>query len=266
MKGNLQAKKNQEETRILRLLEQGEKVDETVAVKYAEMLTELLRPFKPSNHDELEEMIGLGIVAWNMSIVKEVQFPGNQKMLDNMLRGIQVNKQEKKTISIIMEAKLQKYPDHVHFISDYEIIPEGKESVSIQLTVKTFSDFLAPAGEEEEEIPKLQFEEGFINRNGIVVGPRPPFWDWVKGIDPEFVIPASSERTVYLIHEKGSDSETTAWIKKNFDKIFVEQLSGWFTDANLWPGKRTYKMFMDFFEVEYCSMVMDLEKEPVIKD
>ena len=56
------------------------------------------------------------------------------------------------------------------------------------------------------------------------------------------------------------------WIKRNFDKIFINELNDWFTDEDKWPKTRTYKMFSEWFKLEICSMILDLEDYPVTKD
>lgn len=40
-------------------------------------------------------------------------------------------------------------------------------------------------------------------------------------------------------------------------KIFEMELSGWSIDENLWPKKRTFKIFREWFEIELHSMVFD---------
>jgi hypothetical protein len=35
------------------------------------------------------------------------------------------------------------------------------------------------------------------------------------------------------------------------------ELSGWSIDENLWPKKRTFKIFREWFEIEPHSMVFD---------
>ena len=74
------------------------------------------------------------------------------------------------------------------------------------------------------------------------------------------------EHTVYLIEEKGSDAETEAWLKKNFDRVFTKELEAWYADEDAWPKKRTYQMFREWFDVSFQSMVYDLEDFPVDKD
>ena len=56
------------------------------------------------------------------------------------------------------------------------------------------------------------------------------------------------------------------WIKRNFDKIFINELNDWYTDEEKWPQNRTYKIFLEWFDIEICSMVLDLENHQIRKD
>ncbi len=166
-----------------------------------------------------------------------------------------------------MNAKQGKYAEHMNFIESYKLNEDNEGIMHVSIISKPFSDLMNDIKLEDLELEELQYEEGFINRNALLVKLKPAFWDYFKQNDNNFTEPELPiEYNIYLIHEKESDKETTYWLKKNFDKIFINELATWITDENYWPKKRNYKMFTDFFELQYHSMVIDLEKEPVIKD
>lgn len=106
-----------------------------------------------------------------------------------------------------------------------------------------------------------------IDRNAIIVKPKKPFYDWVNSVfkddDP---INEKEENNIYLIREKDSNEQILKWISRNFNKLFENELNDWCTDEDEWPQKRTYKMFREWFDVEICSMVLDLEEFPVTKE
>ena len=99
-----------------------------------------------------------------------------------------------------------------------------------------------------------------IDRNAIVVRPKKPFYDWLNKIfqDNE-AVSDKDENNIYLIREMISNEQVNKWIKNNFDMIFNNELNDWYTDEKKWPQKRSYKMFSDWFDIEICSMVLDLE-------
>ncbi len=74
------------------------------------------------------------------------------------------------------------------------------------------------------------------------------------------------ENNIYLVEEKENNEEIAEWLKKNFDYVFKKELESRNADEKLWPKKRTYEMFNEWFSVSYHSMIYDLENYPVDKD
>ena len=72
------------------------------------------------------------------------------------------------------------------------------------------------------------------------------------------------EPTAYLIPEV--DAEPDAWLKRNFATIFEHELYAWCVDTELWPKDRSFKAFKKFFNIRFCSMVLDMGKEPISRD
>jgi hypothetical protein len=58
---------------------------------------------------------------------------------------------------------------------------------------------------------------------------------------------AKEENNIYLIREMDSSGAIKKWIKENFDNLFANELNDWYTDENVWPKSRTYKMFAEWF-------------------
>jgi hypothetical protein len=106
-----------------------------------------------------------------------------------------------------------------------------------------------------------------IDRNAIIVRPKKPFYNWLNSVFPEDK-PTSSkdENNIYLVREMDNNEAVLKWIRKNYEKIFINELNDWYTDEEGWPDNRTYKMFVEWFDIEICSMILDLEDFPVTKD
>jgi hypothetical protein len=51
-----------------------------------------------------------------------------------------------------------------------------------------------------------------------------------------------------------------------FQDIFELELSSWMADDETWPEKINYKMFLEWFDVEYHSMVFDSLKDDIEKE
>ena len=101
-----------------------------------------------------------------------------------------------------------------------------------------------------------------VNRGAIILRYKVPFIQWINEADPskdssEFTMNnANEERTVYLITDADAEN-VEGWIRDNHVALFENELEGWYTDEALWPKNRDYKTFMEWFEVECHSVVMD---------
>jgi hypothetical protein len=76
--------------------------------------------------------------------------------------------------------------------------------------------------------------------------------------DPRWPLRELKEKTIYLIPDYESDEEGWAILEEVYDEVFQSELWGWHTDQSGWPRDRTFKMFQEWFEVEFHSMVEDL--------
>jgi hypothetical protein len=112
-----------------------------------------------------------------------------------------------------------------------------------------------------------------INRCVAIVKAKEPFLEWAKGLpDP---MPGMTLATfhddahAYLLPEYATADDQAEILAEFYEEIFVQELSGWDTDEETFPEKRTLAMFEAWFEVEFHSMVLDMiddeeiEHEPV---
>ena len=109
-----------------------------------------------------------------------------------------------------------------------------------------------------------------VNRTAVVIKPKRPFVDWLNSVPGESsdntLEGISSENTTFLIPELFGHKESLAYIKKIYDQIFGFELFGWYTDEELWPKKRTWKMFQEWFSIEINSEIFDLVDEEIEKE
>jgi hypothetical protein len=108
-----------------------------------------------------------------------------------------------------------------------------------------------------------------INRHLIILMPKQPVLDWIMRVDPNppnlTLEQLRQEQDAFLVTEAldGQD-DAEKWVKRRWQMFFEGYLGEWYTVESWWPQKRTYKMFKDWFEVQYHSMVWDLaEREPI---
>ena len=109
-----------------------------------------------------------------------------------------------------------------------------------------------------------------INRTAIIIKPKQPFVDWLNTIPGEksdnTIENTSSENTTFLIPEFFGHKESRAYIKKIYSYIFEFELFGWYTNEELWPQKRTWNMFQEWFVIEINSEVFDLVEGDIEKE
>lgn len=104
-----------------------------------------------------------------------------------------------------------------------------------------------------------------INRGAVLLKYQDPAIRWINEADPYEDDPGitrqdlEQDRTVYLVSPEDSDGEAAVrrWIESNYQALFESELSGWYTDPDLWPEPRNLTTFDEWFDVEYHSMVVD---------
>jgi hypothetical protein len=107
-----------------------------------------------------------------------------------------------------------------------------------------------------------------INRAALIVRPRKPYLDWAASVDDSGLVPDSNdEQTVYLIPAYEDDRGAQRILKKVFAQVFEDQLCDWCVDESVWPVRRDFKIFCEWFTFELHSIVEDLcEDEAIWED
>jgi hypothetical protein len=107
-----------------------------------------------------------------------------------------------------------------------------------------------------------------VNRIAISVTPREPYMAWARAIAGGSAGAAASAEaftSVYLV-EAPDRFDPQQLIRKHHALIFEEQLSSWHRDESVWPSRRTFVMFSEWFEAKITEMVWDLGKQPLEAD
>lgn len=100
-----------------------------------------------------------------------------------------------------------------------------------------------------------------IKRSAMVIIPKQPFIDWLKNHDPEMEeYKEITEGEIYLLPDYEAKEEIEKWLRKNFNELFSEQLNNWYVDETMWPQKRTFKMFNEWFSYSLHTMIFDTQK------
>lgn len=100
----------------------------------------------------------------------------------------------------------------------------------------------------------------------MIIRPRQAFLDWANQLDADVKFDENDnvEGTNFLIEEDFFDVEPV--IEKHFKKIFKHELSMVTELEDLWPQKLTIDVFLEWFSVDFGSVVIDLEKSDLKRE
>lgn len=112
-----------------------------------------------------------------------------------------------------------------------------------------------------------------VNRGSITLKPKQPVIDWLNSVDALLEIkggnifdPLDEHGDMFLIPNDDlieSRQEAVSWVEKRWRDFFEFELGQWIIDDTLWPKKLSLKLFREWFDIEYRSMVWDLGQKPL---
>lgn len=106
-----------------------------------------------------------------------------------------------------------------------------------------------------------------VNRSVLIVRPRQPYLDWVHSLDNEGKKVTLDDLRldctallVPLVEDEDHQNEILATIYK---EVFEHELWSWMRDSTVWPQKRDLATFKAWFDLDYCSVTMDVVGEVI---
>jgi hypothetical protein len=105
-----------------------------------------------------------------------------------------------------------------------------------------------------------------LNRAAFIVTPKEPYLRWAASLGedaPEAAKDLANEVAVYLVPEISTGEGETPPLEDYFEEIFQIELEAWSTDESKWPALRDFKTFMDWFDVQGESIVVDLGTDEI---
>ena len=112
-----------------------------------------------------------------------------------------------------------------------------------------------------------------LNRGSVTLKPKQPVLDWLNSVDRSLGVkdsmkfdPLDEHGDTFLVPGEPvveSRQDAVAWVEKNWKDFFEFELGQWILDDTLWPQKPTLKLFREWFDIEYRSMVWDIGAEPL---
>ena len=105
-----------------------------------------------------------------------------------------------------------------------------------------------------------------LNRSAVIVKPLRPYFEWAKEDDAEGLTESvfedlRSEPHVYLLSEYEDPTSQKQVLERSWPALFEAMLEGWVTDEAYWPKNRMLGMFQEWFEIQMCSTVQDLDSD-----
>jgi hypothetical protein len=243
---------------------------------------DLIKPHLGKQHylDDIETLLQLAIVAWNMAGIEALKFPAFKQIFSLTIKNAGIGKKDLDIIKLMMENKHKKYDKYTFFVLDYIFdlgVPAEKR---ITVKTSTFEEFMNLDDEEDEfddefddelddeleDEDYVENDEGIVTRVSLLITPKADFISFLRSME----VPAAKElkrivSNVYLIPEMENDKQTMLWVKNNYARIFSYELMDWIPDEECWPKKRNYTMFNEFFEVAFQPLITDMVKEPLRK-
>lgn len=112
-----------------------------------------------------------------------------------------------------------------------------------------------------------------INRAAVMLKYKQVAVDWINAVDPNptdsiTLESVNEERIVFLVSHEDADTPdlVNRWIKANYKVLFENQLYGWYVDESLWPKKRNFNVFQEWFDIECHTVIEDTVGTPIFDE
>ena len=105
-----------------------------------------------------------------------------------------------------------------------------------------------------------------INRCAVTISAKEPSLGWLlslPGYDDITLDEVIQKTTTYLLSVYANDTEKDALIEQCFGLLFEEELAGWWMAKDDWPKGCSLTIFKSWFNVDFHSVVVDLEDAPL---
>lgn len=117
----------------------------------------------------------------------------------------------------------------------------------------------------QEDYPRLT-----INRGLIVLIPKQPVLDWIMRVDPNPPLGLTleelgQEQDGFLVSQRTIETVEDAqrWVYRRWKMFFERYVGEWYTEESWWPKNRSLKMFKQWFDIQYHSMVWDMSGDTI---
>ena len=106
-----------------------------------------------------------------------------------------------------------------------------------------------------------------VKRTAVIVIPKQPYIDWANSLEEGGVklgVDYTPEHTIYLVEDiTGYMIDKVEIIKPHYEFIFEEELVSWHRLVSDWPATRDLDTFLEWFDVEIASIVLEPNKRKI---
>ena len=105
-----------------------------------------------------------------------------------------------------------------------------------------------------------------INRNALIMRPKPALIDWVNSIFPDAPVDYNDlgkhdSLDIFLIPDFDSVDESLEWVKENCEDFLSYALEDWCTDEKVWPQPLEWELLESLFDYSIQTVVVDTMDE-----
>jgi hypothetical protein len=256
---------------------------------YNKAINQIIAHFKKERvklDESLLNYLNLIIEGWNIANLRSRT---THNMPSNYFRHLETTLHEH-VLENVIAYKTKHFEDLSLFIYEYEVLNEKTPKINIlqlldhgdfsivmlqdEMPQNIFTDDESDREDFEEEDFDDDFfegdiyddnndhEEGYINRHILVVKPKQPFYDWAYEISQKHQNIDKEMFRTYLISE---DIPPKEWLKKNYKRILDLECFEMTDFLEEVPKKVSFKMFQEWFTVEFSESIYDFETEKIEK-
>jgi hypothetical protein len=105
-----------------------------------------------------------------------------------------------------------------------------------------------------------------INRNALIMRPKPALIDWVNSIFPDAPVSYDDlgkhdSLDIFLIPDFDSVDESLEWVKENCEDFLSYALEDWCADEKVWPQPLEWELLESLFDYSIQTVVVDTMDE-----
>jgi len=110
-----------------------------------------------------------------------------------------------------------------------------------------------------------------VNRSVVIVRPKQPFLDWLRGLpghfDERFTLEQLQQNGNALLVPAEEDTDAiSTFVLEQAEKLFQAELADWCEDPTLWPQPLTAENFLQWFELSIYPIVTDIVDDPLERE